>query len=272
MGSGLELLEVDRCEELRVDAGDVVALDEIVGIDFPVGVEVHRLAADRVVRLDGLVGEFGDEVTELRNEVFLRIDGDEEQATPGGDVDRLQRPVGRIEARLLAEPWRVDEMAVIGEDPLVIGAADGGAAACPLLQQLRAAVAADITEGAEFTVTAADGENLDAGDVGGNILAALGNLGRGTKHLPGLGEDLVALARQHGGIDIEARIEVEHDGTPSGEEECLSHACYSISSITWSPPPFTLWAREAWMNSSTSPSSTSPGAVEVWPVRRSFTS
>ena len=195
MGGGLELFEVDGCEELRMDAGDVVALDEIVGVDFPVGVEVHRFGADRLIGFDRFIGEFGDQVTQLRYEILLRIDGNEKQATPCGDVNGLQRPILWLEARFLTEPWCVDEVAVIREDPLVIGAADGGAAASPLLQQLRTAVAADVAKGAEFAVAAPDGEDLDTGNVGGNILTALGHLSGGPQHLPGLGEDLVALAR-----------------------------------------------------------------------------
>ena len=72
VSGGLELLEVDRRKEVRVDAGDVVALDEIVGVDFPVGIEVHPVAVHRVIGLDGLIGEFRHQIAQLGDQVFLR--------------------------------------------------------------------------------------------------------------------------------------------------------------------------------------------------------
>jgi len=47
---------------------------------------------------------------------------------------------------------------------------------------------------------------------------------------------------------------------------------YSTSSTCAGPPPCTRWASEDCMKSSSSPSRTSSGVPEVWPVRRSLTS
>ena len=116
-----------------------------------------------------------------------------------------------LEVRLLAEPRGVDQAAVIGEDPLVIGAADGGTAASPLLQQLRAAMAADVAKGPQLAVAAPDGEDLDASDIGRDIFPALRHLRDRPEHLPGPRKDGIAFLGKYRRVNIESRIEIEHD-------------------------------------------------------------
>ena len=68
MGGGPELFEIDGGEEVRVDARDMVALDEIVRVNLPIGVKHHPLNMHCRVSLDRLIVQLGDQIAKLRLE------------------------------------------------------------------------------------------------------------------------------------------------------------------------------------------------------------
>src|SRR4029079_977933 len=109
MRGGLELLEVDCREELRVNARYMIALDEVVGVDLPIGVEHHALMAQRRVCLDRRLGEFANDVGQLLLERHLWLDGNEQESAPFSDWNFGQPPVGELEVRVLAEPRHIHQ-------------------------------------------------------------------------------------------------------------------------------------------------------------------
>src|SRR5439155_8203541 len=92
-----------------------------------------------------------------------------------------------------AEPGRVAERAVIAVDPEVIGTAQHLAAAVALLEQPRAAMPADVVKGTQAAVGAAEDEQLPVGELDGQILTRLRDLGRRTQHLPVPAKDRLPL-------------------------------------------------------------------------------
>ena len=80
----------------------------------------------------------------------------------------------------------------------------------------------------------------------------------------------VSLTFEHMGSTAVVGLAARDEAQREKESDGKAHA-YSTSS-TSTVSPVTRWASAAAMKSSRSPSSTSPGEVEVVPVRRSFTS
>jgi hypothetical protein len=68
VGGGFKVLELDGLEEARVDAGDVVALHEVVRVDLPVGIERHAPFSHAGKVLDGFCGQFRHGVAQLRRQ------------------------------------------------------------------------------------------------------------------------------------------------------------------------------------------------------------
>ncbi len=64
----------------------------------------------------------------------------------------------------------------------------------------------------------------------------------------------------------------ERGGDDGRKQQCRAQTAHQSTSSTSTFSPVTRWASAAAMNGSSAPSSTSSGAVEVTPVRRSFTS
>src|SRR5262249_8052360 len=160
-------------EELRVDSGDVISLDEIVRIDLPIGIEGQALLAYRLVGLDRFIRQLPDQVAELSLEVAIRSDGRENQAAPFAHTDGFQLPLLLPKGRILAEPGSVDQPAFLVVSPVVVGAADRPATARSFHQEPRAAVAADIAKSPQHPIAASEDEDLEAGDGGRQIGAVL---------------------------------------------------------------------------------------------------
>ena len=59
------MIEVGGCGEFGMNTGDVVALDKIVGIDIPIGIEGHPVFGDASKALDRLVLQFRDDGHQL---------------------------------------------------------------------------------------------------------------------------------------------------------------------------------------------------------------
>jgi hypothetical protein len=68
VGGGLEVLKLDGLEEAGVDAGNMIALDEVVRVDLPVGVKRHAPLGNAGEILDGLTGQFRHGVAQLRGQ------------------------------------------------------------------------------------------------------------------------------------------------------------------------------------------------------------
>ena len=170
MGGGLESFEVDGGVERGMRARDVVAFDEIVGVDLPVRRKADSGLIGGGIGLQRLVRQFGGQRAKLIQETFLRVERREEQPAPFGQLHRLQRPVLGDDRGILAIPRGLHQPSGVGEGPFVIGANDQPAFARAIGQKFRPPVAADVLESAQGAVPAPDGEDRRAGDVDGKVL------------------------------------------------------------------------------------------------------
>ncbi len=93
------------------------------------------------------------------------FEADEEEAAPILEFDRDQTELGGIEAGIILALRHPDEAAVGGIGPGVIGAGQPLGAARLAVDQARAAVAADVGEGADRAVGGANDEDALAEDV-----------------------------------------------------------------------------------------------------------
>ncbi len=74
--------------------------------------------------------------------------------------------------------------------------------ALAILQEVSGAMATEIVEAAQFTLPIADDEDPPAHDLGGDVVARVGQGCRRSDELPFAGEDRLALALEHIGAVI----------------------------------------------------------------------
>ena len=100
-------------------------------------------------------------------------------------LDRQQAPVGEVEARIILLVRHADQPAVGGIGPAVIGAGQPPRAAAVAVDQPRAAVAADIGEGADPVVGAAHDDDAFAEKLERPPVAGRRNVAGVADDLPG---------------------------------------------------------------------------------------
>ena len=206
--------DVERLREGRVRDGAVVALEEVLHADLPVGrvlvgdgpcVEAQR------VDVEAAVGEQRRELPErVRERRGRRIGVDEDERPPGVDRDGDEAERLAVEARLAVGARRVAEGAVQAVRPRVVRALDRLAARVPVAERV-APVPADVHEPAEDVVAGArehDGQR--AGERGGQ-LAGLRDLVGARGVLPADGEEPLLLHARDGGVGVpRVRQRAEH--------------------------------------------------------------
>src|SRR6185312_5731448 len=209
-----ELLEIDDGVEGGVNAGDVVALHIVVGIDLPVAVHLERLLADEAVVFERVGFGFPNEIAEALEERH-RILGEvrEHEAAPGGDADREEAIVLPVEIDGVAEMRRGAQAAggVVG--PAVIAAAEHVAMAGALLQDGRAAMAADVVKGAQVSVAVSDREQAPAREFDGDGVAGVAQLVLAAEPDPFAAEHGLALTL------VDLRVVVPRCREPEGETD-----------------------------------------------------
>jgi len=183
---------LDDAAQAFVGVGDVIAAVEIViDVDFPVAIE----GVDAVIEVTELLGELqrGDE---FRNgaEEFAKRDGlgieiDEDEIFPGVDGDGDEAILRAIEIADAVELDHAFESAVDTVGPAVVGAAKLFGAAVGFGDDGGGVMAANIVEGAELRVVAADDDDGLAGDVGGEERTIFTNLIEAAGNLPAFSED-----------------------------------------------------------------------------------
>ena len=185
----------------------VVALEEVVEDGLPVGLDVEGQAVGEGERVE--VGHMGAEVglepfTLLGEGCRARIEVDEDEAAELLDANRGQAELVPVEPGHLLGAPRGAQPAVDMVAPGVIGTGDdlGPPGA---LQQLVAPVLADVVEGAQGAVLAADRDDVLAGGLDGRVVARFAHRLAMADIEPVAGEDGVPLAGVDAGVVVIVR-------------------------------------------------------------------
>ncbi len=184
--------------ERRVDGGTVVALREVLEDELPVGANV----VDDAPRGDERAQAPRREAAEQGPEDVLERtrtlgEAEEDEALPLGDRRRNERVVGLVEPGDVVHVGGPEQRAVEPVGPGVIRALDpAGEMAAPVLAEPRAAVAADVEEGAELPVLAADEDEALAGRVEERVVSRGRQGVRAARAEPPLRKDRPGLARE----------------------------------------------------------------------------
>ena len=202
---GLEAAEVDLGVEPGMDRGDVIALDEIVGIGLPVAgdLELDLLQAGEALHRIRL-GQLRQRAQAVGQRLGLEIEIDEEQPAPFADLDRQQRIILLVEPGGLAEGRRGPQPPVGAIDPAVVFAAQHLAMARAVIHEMPGTVAAEIVEAPQGPLAIADDEDAPARDLGGDVIAGIRQLRDRPQELPFPGKDLAPLALEDVGPVIPA--------------------------------------------------------------------
>jgi len=182
----------DDAAQAFVGVRDVIAAVEIVvDVDFPVAIQGIGAAIEVSELLRELQwgNEFRDGGEELAQRRGLRIEIDEDEIFPGVDVDRHETILRAVEIADTVEFDHAFQGSVDAVGPAMIGAAKLFGAAVGFWDDGGGVMAADVVEGAELRVVAADDDDGLAGDVGGKERAVFANLIEAAGDLPAFSED-----------------------------------------------------------------------------------
>ena len=203
------LVVIGRAVEVlqrRMGHGDVIAL--IVDVAHRLPVDGRLLCPDAAGRhhlFRSVVGQLGLEGFHHLGDRGLRAGGeaDEDKTLPDLAFERFQRELVLVERREAAWAGGTAQRAVEIVDPAVERTDQRVAAAsCLVRDEARAAMAADIVEGAHRTVLSAQDQCTLADDIHGEIVAGLGNVGDMAGDLPVLAEDMLLFQLQKRGAVI----------------------------------------------------------------------
>ena len=220
-------LDVHRGAKARMHRPAMVALEIILAVGLPVHGDVAVLRHEIVLLFERIVGRHVmDRAKPFDQARAAALQSNEDEAAPFLGVDGIEAPGPGIEIRVAAEIGRLVQPSVALIAPAMIGADDKlTAMAGAVGEELRAAMTADIVEGADFPVVVADPENRIAGDSSGHRVAWIGQpLGPRKQH-PVLRENLAPLALELRGIAIGAggRRPIEFGG--------VRHRCVSNNQV-----------------------------------------
>ena len=203
--------EVGR-DELGVGGVAVLALPVVLHHQLPVALLgqvdlVGDLGVAQLVR--GQVGlDEAGHLVEVGRRVLVQAD--EDQAGDVPDVDGLEAETGAVEGGRLG--LGEDQVAVGPVGPLVVGADDVADRAARLLEQPRAAVPADVVEGADLLVVVAQDDHRVRADVDRDVVAGVGDLRLGGAEQPVLGEDRRDIQVEHLLAGVEGRLQAVAHG------------------------------------------------------------
>jgi hypothetical protein len=209
-GARLEQVRVgahvhDR-REARVSGRAVVALEEVLGRDLPVAVELRLRALEEpeCLEIDAGIGDaLRDPVEELLERFRVRVRVDEEQRPPALEPELDEAELGCLDAALPVRAGSRDEPTVQSVRPGVIRALQRLAPPRALAYE-RAAVAAYVEEGAKLVFAIAHDYDGHVADRRREEGGGLGDV-PGVPHvLPGATEDPLALELQNGRIRVPA--------------------------------------------------------------------
>jgi hypothetical protein len=197
----------DHLAQLRMHGAAVVALVVVLDDDLPVREDVVRDAPGRAEVLERIVPGPIRDAAELVGEGPGRGQVDEDEAAPGLDGRRVEPELLLPEAVPLAQERRDPELAVEPVRPCVIRAPDGPPEPSVrggwlrrrrrvLEDQPGPAVTADVVEGAEVAVPAADDQQPFAGDVDVEVVAGGSQRLRSAYEEPFAVEDRLRLSRE----------------------------------------------------------------------------
>ena len=166
--------------------GAVVALEEVLGRDLPVGVQLRLGALEEAesVEVDARSLDHLGHVSEVcRERAGFGIRVDEDQRPPGieGELNESQ-PFGVVPA-LARKSRRCDELAVESVRPCVIRALEGRSLAGPFAHE-RTPVSADVQECPERALLVPYEHDRNVADSGRDERAALCDLVLATDVLP----------------------------------------------------------------------------------------
>ena len=188
--------------------GDVIAAVEIVvDVDFPIAIEGVDAAIEVLELLRELQrsDEFGNGAEEFAKWGGLRIEIDENEIFPGVDADRDEAVLRTIEIADALEFDHALEGAVDAVGPAVIRAAKLFGAAVGFGDDGGGVVAADVVEGAELRVVAANDDDGLASDVSGEEFTIFADLIEAPGDLPAFSKYSRKLQFLNAGIAIPGR-------------------------------------------------------------------
>lgn len=202
------LVVFDDAAEALVGVGHVVAAIEIVvHIDFPVAIEGVDAAIEVVERFGELQrgGERGDFAEEFQEGRGFAVEIDEEEVFPDIEAYGNEAVIGAAEIADAFELHHALEGAIVAVGPAVVRAAELFRAAFLLGDDGGGVMAADVVEGAELAVIAADDEQRFVVDVDGEVLTGIFQLIVAANDLPVGGEDGVAFELADTRVEIPGR-------------------------------------------------------------------
>ena len=198
-----EAVGEERDGQLRVVTGAVVALPVVLHRQLPVpGLDQVKLQRDPAVP-DGVREQVGLHGSRHVLDIGRRSvrQADEQQPGYRAQGDGLEAEAGGVE--LLAHVVGVEQPAVQSVGPGVVAANQVADLTLAIRRQLRAAVTADVVEGAHHTVIVAQDQHGRLADVQGHHVAGLRHIRLLTDEDPVAGEDQL----QIGTVDRLVRVE-----------------------------------------------------------------
>ena len=162
--------ETSMSRQRRVRDRAVIALEEVLGRDLPVRGKRVPAVAPVLERLDvdsGRGDEVGQVAERLGERCRARVGVDEEQRSPAVGAERDEAEAVAVEAVLALGPRRAVQRAVEPVRPRVVRTADRVAVSL-LLDEDRAAVAADVRECTELPVVVQDDDRGQVPTSAGN--------------------------------------------------------------------------------------------------------
>ena len=195
--------DVDQLTEARMRDLAVVALEEVLAHDLPVGLDLGLPAPVVDERCD-VEPELGDlrrqRAERLREQFRVRAHVDEDERPPCSDRSRQEPELLARKAGLFVRPRRAAECAVEPVRPRVVRALERLAGLLSLGDG-EAAVAADVDEAAQHAVEVARDDDRRPAHLGREV-AGLRELPGVADVLPGRSEDPLLLAAQ----DLRIRV------------------------------------------------------------------
>ncbi len=196
VADGAVAVEIDEIGEGWMGRGAVIAFEEVVDADLPIGLDDAAAVGDALHPL-----EAGDMGLQLRQQAArarakglrLRIQVIEDQRAESLDPDRRQAELARLEAFHLLRAAGRAQLARQVIRPCVVRTGDDLAPSAAF-QQLMGAMRADVVETAQGAILSAADEDALVVDRRGDIAAWLGQIAHMPGDVPGPEEDRLALA------------------------------------------------------------------------------
>ena len=233
-----------RFEEIRVrghvddgrEAGmrdrAVVALEEVLGAELPVRLDLRLRALEEAKRVDvdsGRGDAVGHVFEEVRERAGIGVRAHEDEGAPGLRAQLQQAEVAGVDPAFAVRARRRDQSAVEPVRPRVVGALERRSPPGAFADD-RASVPADVEERAELVLLVADEHHGDVSHARRTERAGLRDLVRPAGVLPEAAEDPLLLEPEGGGIDVPAPGK-SPSRAPDGHVSTLPVACGAIGTV-----------------------------------------